>query len=253
MTAPTVAGMIHAAVAQRGIRETPVNRTPFARALDNAYGPVTLSGGTQVWRDGIEWCAVFMAWAWWEASGETELPPLGDGGFYTPADLQAWDAQGAVVDGARPGDWIYYTNAAGTPHHVGLVVNVRGGQVDTIEGNTSPATVVNPNGGGVFLFAVGGDAPPRILGSETVLVRPSYAAPSGATDNEGDEPVSLLRKNGHNAVWMAIGGHRVWIADEQTANNFRAALGPDLILDESVAVNQIGPAVPAPGVDPGDV
>lgn len=191
---PTVEGILSVALAQRGYREDPINRTRFSAELDEVFGRVTLASGTRAWRNfiangrGMEWCAIFCAWAHWKASGA--LPPLPDGGFFTPADLNAWRRLGRVVTTPEPGDFVYYLRN-GTPYHVGLVIEVRGNRYSSIEGNTSPTTVVNPDGGGVFQFGpykgTPGDAPDRsIVGP--VFARPEYRTP----DTEDDDMAATL-------------------------------------------------------------
>ena len=50
----------------------------------------------------------------------------------------------------QPGDQIFFTNDGGaSSYHTGLVEKVEGGRVYTIEGNTSSAPGVVPNGGAV--------------------------------------------------------------------------------------------------------
>jgi hypothetical protein len=180
---PTVEQVIATAVAQRGYREQPTNRTSFARELDAAVGPFTLWNGTKVTRDGYEWCAIFCCWAYWKVSGE--LLPIPSGGFYTPVDVNAWRAQGRLVTSPQPGDLVYYLRN-GMPYHVGLVIEVNGSWYSSIEGNTSPSTVVNPNGGGVFQFGpyrgAVGDVPQRPVSGDVLFARPWYSTPQDTTE-----------------------------------------------------------------------
>jgi hypothetical protein len=181
----TAVKVLEAALAERGYREDPINKTKYSAEIDAVFGKVTLSNGVQTFRNsisrtnGMEWCAIFCAWSFWKATGE--LPPLPDGGFYTPSDVNAWRRQGRLVTSPEPGDFVYYTRN-GLPYHVGLVAEVRGGRYSSIEGNTSPTTVVNPDGGGVFQFGpvngVPGDAPDRAIATPGILfARPEYALP----------------------------------------------------------------------------
>lgn len=179
--------MISAAVAQRGYREEPVNRTRFAVELDAAFGPVTLGNGNKVNRNGYEWCAVFCSWAYWQATGT--LLPIPDGGFYTPADVNAWSRLGRLVSSPQPGDLVYYAKN-GMPYHVGLVIAVNGSWYSSIEGNTSPSTVVDPAGGGVFQFGPFGgslgDVPQRPVAGAFVFARPPFPLPPPIISDEDD-------------------------------------------------------------------
>lgn len=213
---PTVAGIVAAALAERGYREEPVNRTKMSAELDAAFGPVTLWNGSKVWRNsisstnGMEWCAIFCAWSWWQASGRTEMPPLPGGGFYTPSDLNAWRALGRVATTPEPGDFVYYTRS-GMPYHVGLVIEVRGDRYSSIEGNTSPSTVVNPDGGGVFQFGpyrgAAGDAPDRSIVGNVVFARPEYALPAPLPPPlSGDDDMTLYVTNSEPRREPAVTG-----------------------------------------------
>jgi hypothetical protein len=186
--------MITAAVAQRGYREEPVNRTRFAVELDIAFGPVTLGNGSKVNRNGFEWCAVFCSWAYWQATGT--LLPIPDGGFYTPADVNAWRKLGRLVTSPQPGDLVYYARN-GLPYHVGLVIAVNGAWYSSIEGNTSPSTVVDPAGGGVFQFGPYGgsigDVPQRPVSGAFVFARPPFPLPPPISD---EDDMTLYVTNG---------------------------------------------------------
>lgn len=190
----TAADVLAIALAERGYREDAVNRTKFSVELDDVFGPVTLGSGAKVYRNtaigptqGMEWCAVFACWSYWKATGE--LPPLPSGGFYTPSDVNAWRTLGRLVTTPEPGDFVYYqrmvTRGGRTfpeAYHVGLVAEVRGARFSSIEGNTSPSSVVNPDGGGVFQFGpvatVLGDASDRVIATPLILfARPDYAPP----------------------------------------------------------------------------
>ena len=244
----TPAAMIAAAVAERGYREEPVNRTKFSADLDAAFGPVTLGNGSKVFRNklsstsGMEWCAVFCCWAYWKATGE--LLPIPDGGFYTPSDVNAWRRMGALVSTPQPGDLVYYARN-GMPYHVGLVIAVNGGWYSSIEGNTSPSTVVDPAGGGVFQFGpyggTFGDVPQRPISGAFVFARPPFPSLPPTTE---DDDVTLYVTNEQprteggttyppNAIIYAIEAGRlrnVREAEWQAAQDKAAKLGQSIVV-----------------------
>ena len=78
---------------------------------------------------------------------------------WTPSGLQAYRTAGRAIDRngpVQPGDLVYFDWQGGTGangvDHVGIVVGTRpDGQVETIEGNTSPSNAGSQsNGGGVY-------------------------------------------------------------------------------------------------------
>ena len=105
---------------------------------------------------GQPWCSAFQSASFMEAYGIEKAQALLCGGlysYYTPADAQFFKNKGQwVTSGYKPGDVCFFK--VGTDiGHVGLIVEVNGNMVTTIEGNTSPSSGANnvvANGGGVF-------------------------------------------------------------------------------------------------------
>jgi CHAP domain len=206
---PHVAEVIARAVDQRGVLEQDDNRTPFARDLDDAFGPILGANGNKIGRYGQPWCAVFQSWAYWRSC--ERMHPLPNGGFFTPADLKAWRKLDRVVGDPQPGDLAYYLRD-GEPHHVGLVIAVDGQRYSTIEGNTTPNSKVTPNGIGVFQFGPfqdqKGDVSPRTIADDVVFARPEYAPAitrRPLPEEEDEMPIAWQDARFRNLFWSQSG------------------------------------------------
>ena len=89
------------------------------------------------------WCAVFISWLF-DGTGLVKKTA-------SCADMLEWfEAHSQIVKTPIPGDIVFFrysTNSRRT-NHVGLVVDVKGNTITTIEGNTSKDS--NDNGGRVM-------------------------------------------------------------------------------------------------------
>jgi hypothetical protein len=94
------------------------------------------------------WCDCFVDWCFYTAYGVTNAKGLLHGDFndYTVASAQLYKNHNAWYTEPRVGDQIFFNNGSRICH-TGIVVDVQGGKVYTIEGNTSNAAGVVPNGG----------------------------------------------------------------------------------------------------------
>jgi hypothetical protein len=123
-----------------------------AAALDNKTANAGDNNYTKYWRDvkpnyqGQPWCAAFISWCFLLAFGLANAGKL----------LKHWpyvycpDLGNLFTRYSNPevGDIvIFYRN--GKFVHTGLVIKVSGDYFETIEGNTSGASGIIPNGGGV--------------------------------------------------------------------------------------------------------
>lgn len=124
------------------------NFTKYARDLDKLKfynGP----------KNGFAWCAVFADWCFVEAFGlETALKMTGQslGGYGAGCgeSVRYYQKIGRFYRyNPQAGDQIFFADGKGGMAHTGLVERVSGGRVYTIEGNTSGASGVVANGGGV--------------------------------------------------------------------------------------------------------
>lgn len=104
----------------------------------------------------MQWCAAFVSWCFVKTYGLSAAKALLCGGLhhYTPTGANRFKAKGRYIKrgkGApKVGDVIYfYSSAKGRIGHVGIVYKVDSSKVYTIEGNTSGASELITNGGGV--------------------------------------------------------------------------------------------------------
>ena len=97
------------------------------------------------------WCDAFVDWCFCKAYGVTTAKSLLGGNFddYTVASAQMYKNKKAwYTSNPKIGDQIFFKNSSGICH-TGLVYKVDSSKVYTIEGNTSGASGVIANGGGV--------------------------------------------------------------------------------------------------------
>lgn len=129
------------------------NYTKYARDLD------AIKGFYNGRKQGTSWCDVWVDWCFVHTFGvETALKllcaPMGSCGAGCKYSAQYYKAKGRFrEDGPQPGDQIFFVKRKGLAIlgwlHTGIVEKVEGGYVYTIEGNTSGASGVVANGGGV--------------------------------------------------------------------------------------------------------
>lgn len=124
------------------------NWNKYARDLDSLG--VVYNGK----KNGYAWCDIFVDWCFIQTFG-LELgmkllcqakKGLGAGCTYS---ANYYKQKGQFHTSApQPGDQIFFTkDGSKTSYHTGLVVDVKGGKVYTIEGNTSSTPGVVENGG----------------------------------------------------------------------------------------------------------
>ena len=126
------------------------NITKYARDMD-AIG--FYNGKKQ----GVAWCDMFVDWCFVKAYGlkaalAMTFQPLGkkNSGAGCQYSFNYYKNKGRIFKTPQPGDQIFFWNSTKTrKSHTGIVEKVSGGKVYTIEGNTSGASGVVANGGGV--------------------------------------------------------------------------------------------------------
>lgn len=126
------------------------NYTKYARDLDAVPG---FYNGR---KNGFDWCDVFVDWCFVKAFGVDTAKKLlcqpekslGAGCRFS-ANYYKEKGQFFTKD-PKPGDQIFFWNSGKTDvAHTGIVYGVDGAYVYTVEGNTSAASGVIANGGGV--------------------------------------------------------------------------------------------------------
>ena len=122
------------------------NYTKYARDLDK------ISGFYNGRKNGFAWCDCFTDWCFVKAFGVENAKKLlchgasGAGCYYS---MNYYKKQGRLYFSPVEGDQIFFKNSNGAITHTGLVYKVDDDFVYTVEGNTSGASGVIPNGGGV--------------------------------------------------------------------------------------------------------
>jgi peptidoglycan hydrolase-like protein with peptidoglycan-binding domain len=123
------------------------NYTKYARDLHNA-------GYYQANKNGYEWCEVFNDWCHWIASdkdarlAQDVICQTGLYGAGCTWSAKCYRDAGRWFTAPQVGDQAYF-GTKGNEYHTGIVSKVEGGKVYIIEGNTSGASGVVSNGGGV--------------------------------------------------------------------------------------------------------
>lgn len=109
-------------------------------------------------KQGVAWCAVFVAWCFVQAYGKDAAlkllcqptKPANNAGAGCKYARNYFKSKGQLYDSPQPGDVIFfYSKDKSQIQHQGLVRKVDSSKVYTLEGNTSSASGVVANGGAV--------------------------------------------------------------------------------------------------------
>lgn len=153
------------------------------------------------------WCAMFVSEVFVQAFGlETARKLLCGALFhYCPTGVNQFKAMGRWSDTPEPGAVIFFTNGT-RAYHVGIVTEVTLTRIKTIEGNTSGASGVIENGGGVCEKSYSRTYY-KILGygiPDWTLVRPVVG---WEKDSQGK--YRYVKENGKYAAseWLVINHH----------------------------------------------
>lgn len=157
------------------------------KSLDDKTANAGSNNYTKYWRDvypefqGQAWCACFVSWCFMKAFGkDIAKKMLKHWPFvYCPTLAEVTSNKTPKVGSVI----LFYRN--GTYAHTGYVVAVSGKTVTTIEGNTSGASGIIANGGGVCKKSYNtGD-----LSSSTKYFMPDYSLASGSSGGGSETPV----------------------------------------------------------------
>lgn len=127
------------------------NRTKYSRDLAS----ISFYNGN---KQGVAWCDVFVDWCFVQAYGKANALAMtyqpttakNNAGAGCKYSRSYYKNKGKLFDTPQPGDQIFFYSADKTQiAHTGLVYKVDGSKVYTVEGNTSGASGVIANGGGV--------------------------------------------------------------------------------------------------------
>ena len=118
-----------------GFCEGPNNDSPFGRWYGVPNQP---------------YCAMWLSFVFFE-SGAPQPASCSKGYAYTPAGAAWFQEQGRWGQAPQPGAHVFFRFGGPRIHHVGLVVGVGPGYIDTIEANTSQGKAGSQrDGGGVW-------------------------------------------------------------------------------------------------------
>lgn len=137
------------------------NYTIFAKKYNEMYGENY---------QGQPWCAMYVTDVLAFALGKNTQERLMPHFAYCPTGVNWFKKQGLWhTNKPQRGDIIFFKDSSGIACHVGIIYQVSGSVIYTVEGNTSSSSGVIANGGGVFKkqYSVGYS---RILG----FGRPQY-------------------------------------------------------------------------------
>ena len=125
------------------------NFTKYARDLD------ALKDFYNYPKQGYAWCDVFVDWCFFKAFGEEKAleltcQPKKSAGAGCTYSARYYKEKGQFhTESPQVGDQIFFTSGSGGVAHTGIVYDVDKTYVYTVEGNTSGASGVVANGGGV--------------------------------------------------------------------------------------------------------
>ncbi len=154
--------LLAVARAEVGYLEKRTNADLYSKTGNAGYNNFTkyaaeLDGMGMVYngpKNGYYWCDVFVDWCFIKAFGKD----MGMKILYQPANSLGasctysagyYQRHGAFFRSPKVGDQIFFTYGGDGFDHTGIVTKVANGRVYTIEGNTSGASGVVANGGGV--------------------------------------------------------------------------------------------------------
>ena len=162
---------------------------------------------------GQAWCDMFVDWCFVQSFGQVAARQLIGGGFsaYSATSAQCYTNQGRYhKTNPKPGDQIFFKNSQRICH-TGIVVKVANARIYTIEGNTSGASGVIANGGGVCqkeypVNAAGIDGYGR---PDWKLVEMPEHEPGWHRDSNGWW-FADTKSTYYKSCWQTINGHRYY-------------------------------------------
>ena len=183
------------------------NYTKYARDLDAI--PNFYNGK----KNGYSWCDVFVDWCFVKAFGaeaalELTCQPKKSAGAGCKYSAQYYKSKGRFHTTPKVGDQIFF-HSGGDPNHTGIIYQVDSSKVYTVEGNTSGASGVVANGGGVCRKSYALNYS-RIYGygrpaydAEDASDKPVETAPA-ATTTKKEVGISTLKKGSEGKTVKAL-------------------------------------------------
>lgn len=152
------------------------------------------------------WCDAFVDWCFMKAYGVDTAKQLLCGNFddYTVTSAGLYKQSGRWFNNPERGDQVFFKNNERICH-TGLVVDVKGGFIFTVEGNTSSGGEIVPNGGAVCAKKYPLNHP-RIAG----YGRPKYNLVKDSQESSNTENIKfyeVLGWNKDNIGWWYAWGY----------------------------------------------
>ena len=174
------------------------NFTKYARDMDNLH---VYNGIKQ----GYAWCNIFIDWCFYKALGIERARELLIG--WSAGCTQDWNwlkNAGRIVENPQKGDLIFFRNLS----HIGIIENVEGDTIHTIEGNTSNDAELIINGGCVA----------KKTYSKNSSAIYGYARPAYGSEDNGEaieQPKEDKDKTIYSLIKKGSKGNLVRIAQER--------------------------------------
>lgn len=165
-------------------------------------------------KQGVAWCAVFVAWCFVKAYGkDTALKllcqpttPANNAGAGCKYARNYFKNKGQLHDSPQPGDVIFfYSSDKSSIQHTGLVYKVDSSKVYTVEGNTSGASGVISNGGGVCKKSYSLSYN-RLAG----FGRPNYGSASTEPSAKAETPTETTNTSTSYTTYTVQKGDNLW-------------------------------------------
>ena len=126
------------------------NWNRYARDIDSKYPNFYNSK-----KNGYSWCDIFVDWCFIECFGYEKAlkmlyQPTKSAGAGCQYSANYYRAHNAFYRQPQVGDQVFFGDY-GNEGHTGIVINVEGSVVTTVEGNTSGSYGVDSNGDGVYI------------------------------------------------------------------------------------------------------
>lgn len=169
------------------------NYTKYARDLHKA-------GYYNGNKNGYAWCDVFVDWLFYQLCGKDDkkaqdmICQTGDLGAGCTYSMRYYKNAKRFYTTPEPGDQIFFGSGSSSSH-TGIVYKVDANKVYTIEGNTSGASGVVANGGGVCKKSYNRDYA-KIIG----YGRPKYDAEQ-ETPKETTKTITQIAREVLNGKW----------------------------------------------------
>lgn len=193
-------------------------------------------------KQGVAWCATFICWCFYKAFGMAAALKLlcqptntkNNAGAGCRHARNYFKAKGRLHDSPKPGDQVFFYSAdKSSISHTGLVYKVDDKKVYTVEGNTSGASGVVANGGGVFMKSY-----PLTYGRLAGFGRPNY----GTQTEAKKETIPEAAIDAGYVKYTVKKGDTLWRISQKNlgkGNRYREIMTASGITSDKLRIGQI--------------